>query len=818
MNQDEEHQNVAFAVEQISIDESHINNTPDEDGLSIMPTRNLVLFPNVTISISLGRDISERVAQKAYNDHKPVGVVCQKDEAEDSPTLSTGLYKYGVLVDILKILELPTGDKTVLVRAREAFKIKGAGRKTGHVPGSISAKVEMYQEELPESGDKKYEAVIKGIKDKLRAILPGMPEPLGQMMNSVLHTDDTELMVNMILTNIPFQAARKVKLLAEPVILKRAMGLLKILMVKEQEISISLDIMRKVRADMDEEQRRAFLHQEMVNIQEQLYGDSSNDITDLEQRAAIAELPEAVAKVFNRELVKLRRQNPQSPDYSVIYTYLDTILDLPWHDSDPLNHDFDKAREALDKEHCGLEKVKERIYEQLAVLMHNPARKAPILCLVGPPGVGKTSLGQSIASALGREYQRVSLGGLHDESELRGHRRTYIGAMPGRIIDAMRKARKTNPVLVLDEIDKIGADYKGDPAAALLEVLDPEQNFKFHDNYIDVDYDLSKVLFIATANTLSTVAQPLIDRMEVIELSGYINEEKMDIARKHLLRRISAGLAIEPYAVKLSDAALSELIETYTNESGVRQLEKQLSKICRKYVMAKMKGEEFPEVVEPEHLRGLLGLPVHNRDRWEDNIFAGVVTGLAWTQTGGEILLVESSLTPGKGGKLTLTGNLGDVMKESATIAYQWVKAHASQLGIDNGLFDSYHLHIHFPEGAIPKDGPSAGITIATSIVSTFRQTRVAPRLAMTGEITLRGKVLPVGGIKEKILAAHRAGITDIILSEENRKDIEDISPKYLEGLKFHYVTTALEVMRLAVTDEPVVDALTLTVSRDSAV
>lgn len=818
MNQDEEHQNVAFAVEQISIDESHINNTPDEDGLSIMPTRNLVLFPNVTISISLGRDISERVAQRAYNDHKPVGVVCQKDEAEDSPKLSTGLYKYGVLVDILKILELPTGDKTVLVRAREAFKIKGAGRKTGHVPGSISAKVEIFQEELPEAGDKKFEAVVKSIREKLRAILPGMPEPLGQMLNSVIHTEDTELMINMILTNIPFQADRKVKLLAEPNILKRAMGLLKILMVKEQEISISLDIMRKVRADMDEEQRRAFLHQEMVNIQEQLYGDSSNDITDLEQRAAIAELPEAVAKVFNRELVKLRRQNPQSPDYSVIYTYLDTILDLPWHDSDALNTDFDKARKALDKEHCGLEKVKERIYEQLAVLMHNPDGKAPILCLVGPPGVGKTSLGQSIASALGREYQRVSLGGLHDESELRGHRRTYIGAMPGRIIDAMRKSRKTNPVLVLDEIDKIGADYKGDPAAALLEVLDPEQNFKFHDNYIDVDYDLSKVLFIATANTLSTVAQPLIDRMEVIELSGYINEEKMDIARKHLLRRISASLAIEPDAVKLSDAALAELIETYTNESGVRQLEKQLSKICRKYVMAKMKGEDFPEVVEPEHLRGMLGLPVHNRDRWEDNIFAGVVTGLAWTQTGGEILLVESSLTPGKGGKLTLTGNLGDVMKESATIAYQWVKAHASQLGIDSGLFDSYHLHIHFPEGAIPKDGPSAGITIATSIVSTFRQTRVAPRLAMTGEITLRGKVLPVGGIKEKILAAHRAGITDIILSEENRKDIEDISAKYLEGLTFHYVTTALEVMRLAVTDEPVVDALTLTVSRDNAV
>lgn len=816
MSKDQEHQNIAFAVEQINIDESHINTVPDLDGLSIMPTRNLVLFPNVTISISLGRDMSERVAQKAYDDHKPVGVVCQKDESEDSPTLSSGLYKYGVMVDILKILELPNGEKTVLVRSREAFKIKGAGIKAGHVPGSISARVELLPEIMPEQGDKKFSTVIKNIQGKIRNLLPGMPDPMSQMLGSVIQSDDEEMLINTILTNLTYAPDKKVKLLAETSLLKRAMGLLQIIMVKEQEMSISLDIMRKVKADMDEEQRRAFLHQEMVNIQEQLYGDSSNDISELEQRAEAAQLPEAAAKIFSRELTKLRRQNPQSPDYSVIYSYLDTMLDIPWHEADPLNTDFDKAREALDKEHCGLEKVKERIYEQLAVLMHNPGGKAPILCLVGPPGVGKTSLGKSIADALGRKYQRVSLGGLHDEAELRGHRRTYIGAMPGRIIDAMRKAGKTNPVLVLDEVDKIGADYKGDPAAALLEVLDPEQNFKFHDNYLDVDYDLSKVLFIATANTLSTVAQPLIDRMEVIELSGYINEEKMDIARKHLMRRISESLNIEPDAVKLSDEALSEVIETYTNESGVRQLEKQLSKICRKYVMAKMKGDSFPEVVEPAHLRDILGLPVHNKDRWEDNQFAGVVTGLAWTQTGGEILLVESSLTPGKG-KLALTGNLGEVMKESATIAYQWVKAHASQLGIDHGLFDCYDLHIHFPEGAIPKDGPSAGITIATSIVSTFRQTRVAPRLAMTGEITLRGKVLPVGGIKEKILAAHRAGITDIVLSEENRKDIEDIAPKYISGLTFHYVTTALEVMKLALTDEPVVDALTLSVSRENA-
>lgn len=810
MNIDNDNPNVGIAVEQISIDEEHINNVADPMSLTILPTRNLVLFPNVTISISLRREISERVAQKAYADLAPVGVVCQRDPETDSPTLSHGLFKYGVLADILKIIELPTGDKTILVRGREPFKILGAGRKTGGIQGSLKAKVEFLADTMPENEEIRFVTLIKNIKDKLSEISSNLSDPLGHMLASLVASDDNEMLVNVSLTNLPIEPDRKIKLLAERDFFKRALGLLKILLEKEQEMNISLDIMRKVKVEMDDEQRRAYLHQQMVNIQEQLYGDASNDVTELEERMSKAALPESALATFNKELNKLRRLNPQNPDYSVIHSYLETLLDVPWSDIDPLNSDFASARSTLDADHYGLDKVKERILEQVAVLMHDPEGKAPILCLVGPPGVGKTSLGQSIASALGRSFARVSLGGLHDESEIRGHRRTYIGAMPGRIIEAMRRAGKVNPVIVLDEVDKIGQDYKGDPSAALLEVLDPEQNCHFHDNYLDVDYDLSKVMFIATANTLSTVPQPLIDRMEVIDISGYLAEEKMEIARRHLLPRIFKNLKIDDDAFAVSDDALRAVIDSYTNESGVRQLEKMLSKIGRKYILALMSSKVFPRSVMTEHLYDMLGMAPYDKEAYENNSFAGVVTGLAWTQTGGEILLVESSLTPGKGDRLTLTGNLGDVMKESATIALQWVKANASQIGIDSSLFEKYDLHLHFPEGAIPKDGPSAGITIATSIVSSFKQRRVRERLAMTGEITLRGKVLPVGGIKEKILAAKRAGITDIALSEDNRKNIDDIAAGYVDGLTFHYFEKVIDVIRFAVTDQPVENALIL--------
>lgn len=804
MNFDNEDSNIGIAVEQINIDESHVNNSVDADGLLILPTRNLVLFPGVTISISLRRKFSENIADFAYEHRLPVGIVCQKDADNENPTLSTGLYKYGVVADILKIIDLPTGDRSILVHARDSFKILGAGKKIAKLPGAIVARINQLPLESPEPDDQKYAALVKNIKKKLSTIASHLSDGFGQLLSSLIGNDDPRMLVNVVLTNFPCPIDTKVKLLAEKVLFKRALGLLKLLLEKEQEMNISLDIMRKVRVDMDEEQRKAFLHQQMVNIQEQLYGDASNDINDLEARAKNAQFTQDASAAFKKELSKLRRINPSNPDYSVIYSYLDTMLDLPWHEKTKLNKDFKLAAETMDNDHYGLEKVKERILEQLAVLMHNPEGKAPILCLVGPPGVGKTSLGKSIATALGRKYARVSLGGLHDESEIRGHRRTYIGAMPGRIIEALRRAKTINPVIVLDEIDKIGADYKGDPSAALLEVLDPEQNCRFHDNYIDVDYDLSNVLFIATANTLSTVAQPLIDRMEVIDISGYLAEEKIEIARRHLLGRIFAELDIPADAFTITDEALRAIIDRYTNESGVRQLEKTLSKIARKYVLKLMSGGSFPKVVDADNLKDILGLAPYNKDVYENNDYAGVVTGLAWTQTGGEILLVESSLTKGKGDRLTLTGNLGDVMKESATIALQWVKAHADQLGIDNGLFGKYDLHLHFPEGAIPKDGPSAGITIATSIVSAFLQRRVRERIAMTGEITLRGKVLPVGGIKEKILAAKRAGITDILLSSDNRKDIEDISSGYVEGLKFHYFDKAIDVMRFAITDTPV--------------
>lgn len=810
MNIDNDNPGVGIAVEQISIDEAHINNVADPLGLNILPTRNLVLFPNVTISISLRREISERVAEKAYVDLLPVGIVCQRDPENDTPNLKSGIFRYGVLADILKIIELPTGDKTILVRGRDPFKILGKGKGSVGVQDAIVARVEFLRDELPDKKDQQFSMLVKSIKEKLSVISSNLAEPLGHMLGSVVSTDDDEMLINVVLTNFPCEVQRKVKLLAERSLYQRALGLLKILVEKEQEMNISLDIMRKVRVDMDEEQRRAFLHQQMVNIQEQLYGDASNDVADFEERLGKSDIPEAALVTFNKELNKLRRLNPQNPDYSVVYSYLETALDIPWKEQDELNTDFPTAQAALDADHYGLDKVKERILEQVAVLMHDPDGKAPILCLVGPPGVGKTSLGESIAKSLGRSFARVSLGGLHDESEIRGHRRTYIGAMPGRIIEAMRRAKKVNPVIVLDEVDKIGQDYKGDPAAALLEVLDPEQNCHFHDNYLDVDYDLSKVMFIATANTLSTVPQPLIDRMEVIDISGYLAEEKMEIARHHLLPRILKDFKIEDDSFKISDEALRAIIDRYTNESGVRQLEKVLSKIARKYILALMSKKEFPAEVLPSDLYDILGMAPYDKEAYENNNFAGVVTGLAWTQTGGEILLVESSLTPGKGDRLTLTGNLGDVMKESAAIALQWVKANAARLGIDKSLFEKYDLHLHFPEGAIPKDGPSAGITIATSIVSSFLQKRVRERLAMTGEITLRGKVLPVGGIKEKILAAKRAGITDIILSAENRKNIDDISAAYVEGLTFHYFEKVIDVIEFAITDEPVENALAL--------
>ncbi len=656
--------------------------------------------------------------------------------------------------------------------------------------------------------DHDFEAVVNEIKRLIKDDLSDLiPSQLQQILKQI---ESATEFINYCCTNFPFDQKDKITLLSKNKISDRAKGLLAELVVMYERQKITREIMNKTKKAMDENQRNAFLQQQMEAIRESLYGDNDDEIDELLAAAGKSGMPKQVMTLFEKEVNKLRRYNPSSPDYSVLFSYLDTLNNLPWRKATPLNTDFDKAREILESDHYGLEKVKERILEQLAVIMHNPKGKAPILCLVGAPGVGKTSIGKSVARALGRKYERVSFGGLHDEAEIRGHRRTYIGAMPGRIIDAMKRAGVVNPVLVLDELDKIGNDYKGDPAAALLEVLDPEQNCHFHDNYIDVDYDLSKVLFIATANTLSTIARPLLDRMEIIEIPGYLAEEKQEIARRHLLPRVIEELHLKPGQLQISDAAMREIISNYTSESGVRMLEKKLAKVGRQAVLAQMTGKSFPTPVEPSDLYDILGLAPHIPDRYEGNDFAGVVTGLAWTEVGGEILMAESSLALSKTPALTLTGKLGDVMKESATIAYQWVKAHAAEVGINPELFDKYSLHIHFPEGAIPKDGPSAGITIATSIVSTFTQRRVAERIAMTGEITLRGKVLPVGGIREKILAAKRAGIDTIILCSQNRRDIEDMPPAFIEGMTFKYVDTVAEVISIAVTDIPVANPIEL--------
>ncbi len=796
MSNNSDNTNIGVKIEQISIDLEKFNSDPDIEALAILPTRNLVLFPGVSTSISIKRESSERIVTWAEERRCPIGIVCQKDAEVENPTLKRGLFPEGVIADIIKVLELPNGDKTALVRARDPFRIVAAGKRAEIPEGVLSAKVSIIQEEEPDDKDKNFNVICKNIRKNIKKIIPMAGEGFAQMFGHIFDEVDKTMAINIIATNFPFDTDAKIEMLYRHKIDERAMLLLKALEAQSQEAQLNAEIMEQVRSELNEDQKRGIMQKQLDILHNQLFGDS-DDAARLMHRADEKSFTPQARMVFDREIGKLSKMNPNNPDYFVTLNYLETLLDLPWTEMSSTDGDFIKARKELDRDHCGMEKVKERVLEFIAVMHRNPNGKAPILCLVGPPGVGKTSLGKSIAAALGREYQRVSFGGLHDEAEIRGHRRTYIGAMPGRVIEAMRKADTINPVLVLDEVDKIGADYKGDPAAALLEVLDPEQNCKFHDNYIDTDYDLSHVMFIATANGTSTIARPLLDRMEIINLSGYLAEEKVEIAKKHLLRRVYEENNIAKGEFRISDEALMQIVEQYTAESGVRQFEKLLAKIARKYLMATLSGEKFPKTVKPSHLGDLLGVPPFFKNKCEEHPVPGVATGLAWTEAGGEIILAEASLSQGKGSE-TFTGNLGQVMKESASIAYQWVKANAETLGIDVEMFDKYNLHIHFPEGAVPKDGPSAGITIATAIASAYSRRPVKGRLAMTGEITLRGKVLPVGGIKEKILAAKRAGVTDIIICADNRRDVEDIPSKYTDGLTFHYVSTANEVMSLA--------------------
>lgn len=783
-----------MSVGQIEINPNQTLSEPNYDDLPLIAMRDIVLFPGVTFPVSLGRQISVSVATAAADGSIPVGVFCQKSPRTEVPGIDD-LYPYGVVADILKVFDLPDGTKTAIISARGKIKIIGPGTGTT-IKGGLSAAVRPVRETSVRKGDKEFVALISEIKETTLNILKKGNEMAGDLAFNIENLPDPAVVINLICTHSPFSLDVKEQLLKVNRIKDRGFMLLGELSRSEEYVELKAGIRERAKQRLDEQQRNMFLQNQFETLREELYGDD-DDCKELRDKAEKIAFPETVAKTFEKEIDKLSRLNPQSPDYAVQYSYLQLLTELPWGINDPLSTDFDQAREILDNDHFGLEKVKERILEQIAVLMNKPDGKSPIICLVGAPGVGKTSLGQSIAKSLGRKYQRVSLGGLHDEAEIRGHRRTYIGAMPGRIIDAVKRAGSANPVLLLDEVDKLGADFKGDPGAALLEVLDPEQNSKFHDNYVDVDFDLSKVMFITTANTLATIPQPLLDRMEIIDISGYLLEEKIEIALRHLIPR--SIVEFGAWNIEFTPDAVRTIVESYTSESGVRQLEKKIASVFRKLILKKMSEGVTVEHVDSKMIRELLGVEIFTPERYEVEAIPGVATGLAWTAVGGEILFIESVFVKGKGEKLTLTGNLGDVMKESAMIALQVVKSHASKYNIPTDFFENAQLHIHVPEGAVPKDGPSAGITLATSILSAATGTPVKAGIAMTGELTLRGKVIPVGGIKEKILAAKRAGINTIMLCRQNRKDINDIKPEYLEGMTFHYVDTIDEVFGFAI-------------------
>jgi len=771
-----------------------------EVDLPILPLRNMVMYPGVALPVSVGRAKSLQLIKEAYAQKQYIGVTCQKDMYVDEPEYKD-LYEIGTIAEIVKILEMPDGSTTVILQGKRRFHLDNLTTFTPYLRGNIS----LLEEKMPKSNDKEFEALISAIKDMTFNILKTLGEPSRELMFALRNIENSHYLINFLCSNIPLNTQQKQDLLNIDSVKQRAFSLYTALSKEAQLIEIKASIQSRTREDLNQQQREHFLQQQIKTIQDELGGSvQEQDIQELKEKASKKKWDASVAAIFEKELRKLERLYPQSPDFSVQYNYLETLTDLPWNEFTKDNFNLKHAQKQLDKDHYGLEKVKDRILEHLAVLKLRGDLKSPIICLYGPPGVGKTSLGKSIAEALKRKYVRISLGGLHDEAEIRGHRRTYIGAMPGRIIQGLLKAGSSNPVFVLDEIDKIGNDFKGDPASALLEVLDPEQNNAFHDNYLDIDYDLSNILFIATANNLNTISQPLLDRMELIDITGYILEEKVEIGRRHLVPKQIENHGLVKGDVDIPKKTMEVIVDSYTRESGVRELDKKIAKIMRKIARKKALEEEYPHTITINDLHEYLGIKEYSRDKYEGNEYAGVVTGLAWTAIGGEILFIESSLSKSKGEKLTLTGNLGDVMKESAIIAMQYIKAHAEMLNISDDVFDKWNVHIHVPEGAIPKDGPSAGITMVTSIASSFTQRKVRPNLAMTGEITLRGRVLPVGGIKEKILAAKRANIKDIILSEENKKDIDEIKENYIKGLTFHYVRNIKEVLDFALLNEKV--------------
>lgn len=775
-----------------------------KDEIPILPLRNMVLFPGVAMPVIVGRSKSLNLIKKFADKRTLIGVVCQRDASTEDPRRED-LYDIGSIADILRVLDMPDGSTTIILQGKKRFRLHDL---TGDEP-YLSGRIELLDDGKPAKSDKEFNALVGAVKDLMVKILLTSSEPQRELIFSLKNNRNALYTINFGCANLLTNIAERQLLLMTDDLKARAYKLMTFLNREFQLLELKASIQMKTQEDLDKQQKEYFLQQQLKTIQEELGGNSSDrDIQDLKDKAYIKKWPANVAEAFDKELAKLQRLHPQSPDYSVQMQYVQTIVNLPWETYSADNFNLNHARKVLDRDHYGLEKVKERIIEHLAVLKLKKDMKSPILCLYGPPGVGKTSLGRSVAEALGRKYVRISLGGLHDEAEIRGHRRTYIGAMCGRIIQCLQKAGTSNPVFVLDEIDKVANDFRGDPASALLEVLDPEQNTTFHDNYLDIDYDLSHVMFIATANNLNTISQPLLDRMELIEVSGYIEEEKIEIANKHLIPKEAEAHGLEKKEVKFPKKTVQAIIASYTRESGVRELDKKIAKLMRRLAYKKASDEILPTQIKPEDLHDYLGPVEYTRDKYQGNDYAGVVTGLAWTAVGGEILFVETSLSKGKGSKLTLTGNLGDVMKESAMLALEYIHAHAALFQIPEDMFENWNVHIHVPEGAIPKDGPSAGITMVTSLVSAFTQRKVKKNLAMTGEITLRGKVLPVGGIREKILAAKRAGIEEVILCEDNKRDIDEIKPEYLKGMTFHYVRDIQDVIRLALLDEKVANPL----------
>ena len=796
-------------------DITNLLNTQAEGEIPVIATRNMVLFPGVITPLLIGRKESMNVVKRMQkNSNLMIAVFCQKDVDVDNPTLKD-LYQTGVYARMIRIMEMP-GDRnnvTVILQALGKCRLETLTSTKPYLKGITSG----IEETMPDFNSKEFKSLMANLRATTVEYIKKNEEMPDESQFALTNITNDVVLANFICANMTFTVKEKMAMLEENNLEERIYLTLRTINKAIELFDIRNSIRDKTREDLDEQQREYFLQQQIKNIKEELgRGEGSPEKIELTKAAAKKKWPEDIQRTFFKELDRLDMFNPQSPEYSVQLNYLQQMVQLPWGEYTQDNLELDRAQKILDHDHYGMEKVKERILEYLSVLKLRGDLKSPIICLYGPPGVGKTSLGKSIASAMKRKYVRMSLGGLHDESEIRGHRKTYVGAMPGRIIKSIQKAGSSNPVFILDEIDKVTQNtINGDPSSALLEVLDPEQNNAFHDNYLDVDYDLSKVLFIATANDLNTIPRPLLDRMEIIEVSGYITEEKVEIAKRHLVPREldNTGLGSIKPKVTFNKASLEMVIERYTRESGVRQLEKQINKAMRKLALMKARDGEMPySKITPGELEDLLGKPPFYRDIYQGNSYAGVVTGLAWTSVGGEILFIETSLSKGKSGKLTLTGNLGDVMKESAVIALEYVKAHIDKLGVDYRIFDQWNIHIHVPEGATPKDGPSAGITIATSIASALTQRKVRKNTAMTGEITLRGKVLPVGGIKEKILAAKRAGITDIVMCKENRKDIEEIPAIYLKGVDFHYVENIEDVWDFALTDELVDNPVDLTV------